>query len=281
MAVQIICDSGCDISKEDALSLNVRIIPLKVSFGDEEYLDGVNLAHSDFYEKLIESDDIPKTSQITPFEYETVFNEYTEKGDDVICFTLSGGLSGCYQSANVAAADFDNVHIIDTQSVSVGERMLIELAIRYRDEGLLCEEIVKKVEETKPRLKVLALLDTLEYLKRGGRISSAAALAGELLSIKPVLTVEDGKVVMVGRARGSKNGNNILRTLVEQSGGIDFSLPHCVAYGGLSDKLMMKYLEDSKSMYENEDPELRIFTIGSAIGTHLGPGAIAVVFFTK
>lgn len=281
MAVQIICDSGCDISKEDALSLNVRIIPLKVSFGDEEYLDGVNLAHSDFYEKLIESDDIPKTSQITPFEYETVFNEYTEKGDDVICFTLSGGLSGCYQSANVAAADFDNVHIIDTQSVSVGERMLIELAIRYRDEGLSCEEIVKKVEETKPRLKVLALLDTLEYLKRGGRISSAAALAGELLSIKPVLTVEDGKVVMVGRARGSKNGNNILRTLVEQSGGIDFSLPHCVAYGGLSDKLMMKYLEDSKSMYENEDPELRIFTIGSAIGTHLGPGAIAVVFFTK
>ena len=281
MAVQIICDSGCDISKEDALSLNVRIIPLKVSFGDEEYLDGVNLAHSDFYEKLIESDDIPKTSQITPFEYETVFNEYTEKGDDVICFTLSGGLSGCYQSANVAAADFDNVHIIDTQSVSVGERMLIELAIRYRDEGLSCDEIVKKVEETKPRLKVLALLDTLEYLKRGGRISSAAALAGELLSIKPVLTVEDGKVVMVGRARGSKNGNNILRTLVEQSGGIDFSLPHCVAYGGLSDKLMMKYLEDSKAMYENEDPELRIFTIGSAIGTHLGPGAIAVVFFTK
>jgi len=281
MAIHIVADSGCDITKEELDRLNVRIVPLKVNFEDEEYLDGIDINHEEFYEKLIESDKLPKTSQVSPFEYDEVFSECTKNKDEVICFTISSKLSGCYQSANIAASEYDNVYLIDTLNVSIASRLLIELAVKYRNEGMSCKEIVKAIEDVKPRLKVLGLLDTLEYLKKGGRITSAAALAGELLSIKPVVTVEDGKVVMVGRARGSKNGNNVLRTLVDQSGGIDFSLPHAVAYGGLSDAMIKKYLEDSKAMYEGKTKEVRIFTIGSAIGTHLGPGAIAVAFFTN
>lgn len=281
MAIRIISDSGCDITKAEIEKLDIKVLPLKVRFDETEYLDGVELDHKTFYEKLIESDELPKTSQITPFEFEELFEEYTNNKDEVICFTISSALSGCYQSACVAASDYDNVYVIDTLNVSIASRLLIELAVKYRDEGMSCKDIVNKIEEIKPRLRVLALMDTLEYLKKGGRISAAAALAGGLLSIKPVVTVEEGKVVVVGKARGSKNGNNVLRTLVDQCGGIDFDMPHATAYTGLSDTLMKKYIEDSKAMYENDIDDVRIFTIGSAIGTHLGPGTIAVAFIAR
>jgi len=281
MAVKIVVDSGSDITTTQAAELDVVVLPLKVNFEEEEFLDGKNIDNVRFYEKLIESDTLPKTSQIAPAEYEEVFDECEKSGDEVICFTVSSELSGCYQSAHIAADDRKGIYIVDTSNVAIGERALVEYAVRLRADGLSAEEIVNQVLEKKPKLRILALLDTLEYLKKGGRISSATALAGELLSIKPVVTVNDGKVVMVGKARGSKNGNNQIIKMVEETGGIDFTMPYSVAYSGLSDRLILKYLEDSRKLYENYADSVPIHTIGCAIGTHVGPGAIALAFFSK
>lgn len=281
MSVKIIVDSGSDILADEARKMDVKILPLKVSFQENEYLDGVNLSHYEFYEKLIESDSLPKTSQISPYEYEQAFDEALKDHDEVICITLASKLSGCYQSANIARDDRENIYLIDSCNVAMAERALVQLAVKYRDEGMDAEAIVKNVEEKKKRLRILALLDTLEYLKKGGRISSATAFAGELLSIKPVVTVdEEGNVVMVGKARGSKNGNNILINMVNKTG-IDFSLPHSVGYSGLTDTVLNKYMTDSKAIYDKYTDHVPVHTVGCAIGTHVGPGVVAVSYFTK
>lgn len=280
MSIRIITDSASDISQEEALQLGMEVIPLKTIFGDEEYLDGVTLSHDGFYHKLIESDVLPTTSQIPPFDYEERFRAAVENGDDVVCITLSSKLSGCYQSAMIAAEEFpDRVVVVDSLNVAIGQRCLIELALQTRDAGKNAGEIAALLDEEKHNIRLVALLDTLEYLKKGGRVSSTAALAGTLLNIKPVIAVDNGAVAILGKARGSKNGSNMLMTQVEQAGGIDFSKPFSLAYTGLSDALLNKYIEDSAALYKNKTNYLPIHTIGSTIGTHVGPGAIAVAFF--
>ena len=282
MSIRIICDSASDITKETAKELGVTVLPLTTLFGTEEYLDGVNMSHQEFFEKLVETDELPTTSQIAPFDYEKVFREAVEAGDSVVCITLSSKLSGCNQSAHIAAEEFgDQIHIVDSENVCIGERILIELAVRLREEGKSAQEITDILNEEKKNVRLIALLDTLEYLKKGGRYSSAAAFAGTLLSIKPVIGLENGEVTMLGKARGSKNGNNLLISLVEKEGGINFDKPYCVAYSGLSDTLLQKYMKDSAHLYEGQVDELAVCTIGSTIGTHAGPGAIAAAFFIK
>lgn len=281
MGIRIITDSASDIEREVAKKWNVEIIPLKTLFGNEEYLDGVNLSHEEFFEKLIESDTLPTTSQITPYEYEEVFEDVKEKNDTAICITISSKLSGCYQSAYIASRNFEDcVTVIDSENVCAGEYILVELAVRLRDEGKSAKEIAEIIEQEKKKVRLIALLDTLEYLKKGGRISPTVAFAGTLLGIKPVIAIEGGEVVMVGKARGSKNGNNMLMQLVEKKGGIDFDKPYCLAYSGISSVLLDKYVADSVSLYEDKVTEFPIISIGSTIGTHVGPGAIATAFFS-
>ncbi len=225
---------------------------------------------------------MPTTSQLAPYEYEDAFREAIEAGDEVISISLSSKLSGSYQSASIAAEEFgDAIALVDSENVSLGEWTLVQLAVRLRDEGKSKQEIVDILEEKKKKIRVIALLDTLEYLKKGGRISSAAAFAGTLLSIKPVVTVEDGVVAVLGKARGSRNGNNMLMDLVRKSGGINFDMPYCLAYTGLSDALLQKYIQDSAALYEGQTDCLPIVSIGSTIGTHVGPGAIGAAFFVK
>lgn len=280
MSVRIICDSASDITKEMAQKWNVTVLPIKVIFGQEEYLDGVTMSHEEFFEKLIETDELPTTSQISPYDYEKVFKETVEAGDTAVCITLSSKLSGCNQSAHIAAEDYsDQILVVDSENVCIGEQILIELAVKLRDEGKTAQEIVEILNREKKNIRLIALLDTLEYLKKGGRISSAVAFAGTLLSIKPVIAVENGEVTMLGKARGSKNGSNMLISLVEKEGGINFNKPYNVAYSGLSDKLLQKYIADSAKLYEGKTDSLPICTIGSTIGTHVGPGAIAAAFF--
>lgn len=282
MAVRIITDSGCDIEPLEAKELGLTIIPLKTMFGEEEFLDGVNISHKQFFEKLIESEQIPITSQATPFEYEEEFKKVKEAGDTAVCITISSKLSGCYQSANIAVDGYEDVvTIVDSNNVCIGQQILTLYACILRDMGKSAKEIAQELEEKKNRIRLIALLDTLEYLKKGGRISAAAAVAGAVLSIKPVIAIENGEVVVLGKARGSKNGNNMLKEMVKKESGIDFEMPHTLAYSGLSDALLKKYMEDSKELYEGKVDVLRISTIGSAIGTHVGPGAIAFAFFAK
>ena len=168
---------------------------------------------------------------------------------------------------------------MDSLNVCLGEQILVLYAVRLRDQGLSAKEIAEKLEEKKKDVCVLAVFDTLEYLKQGGRISKTAAWAGNILSIKPVIAIEKGDVVILGKARGSKNGNNILIQEVKNKNGIDFSMPYMLGYSGLDDSLLQKYIADSADLWASQTKELPVSTIGSTIGTHAGPGAICVSFF--
>jgi DegV family protein with EDD domain len=282
MAVQIIIDSASDILPGEAQALGLIHLPLTVQFGGQEYADSVDLSHREFYEKLIESDTLPTTSQISPAAFQAAYQRVEQSGDTAVVITLSGKLSGTYQSAVIAAQDYENrVFVVDSENVTIGERLLILRGVALRDEGLSAPEIAQKLDQEKKSIRLMALLDTLEYLKKGGRVSSAVAFAGGLLAIKPVVAVENGHVAMAGKARGSKQGNNLLRQMIAQCGGIDFDRPFALAYSGLSDELLQKYIADSADLWQGQAQDLPISSVGCTIGTHVGPGAVAVAFFQK
>ena len=280
MAIRLVIDSASDILPEEAEAMGMIHVPLTVRFGDEEYRDGVDLTHGRFYEMLVEGDTVPRTSQIPPAVFEGIFSELIEEGDDVVAVTVSSKLSGTYRSAYLAAQSCKGrVFVVDSESVCIGERILIERGLQLIADGLSAEDVARTLDSEKKRVHVLALLDSLEYLKKGGRISSAVAFAGGILGIKPVITVEDGEVSLLGKARGSKQGNNLLRQFVDKVGGIDFDRPAALAYSGLSDTLLQKYIIDSAEVWKGKADDLPVYTVGCTIGTHAGPGAIAVAFF--
>lgn len=280
MSVRIVIDSASDITLQRADELHLDFMPLKTIFGEEEYLDGITITHKQFYEKLIECGTIPTTSQIPPYEFEKKFKEIREAGDTAVVITLSSLLSGTYQSAVLASDGFEDcIFTVDSLNVSLGLQSLVLYAVRLRDQGMSAKEIAAELERVKNKIVVLAVIDTLEYLKQGGRISKTAAWAGTMLAIKPVISIVKGEVVILGKARGSKNGNNMLMQNVKESGGIDFSMPYCLGYTGLDDTLLQKYIRDSAVLWERKTYNLPITTIGSTIGTHAGPGAIGVAFF--
>lgn len=277
--VRIIVDSTADLmSREKA---RVFTVPLTLHFGDEEYLDGVTIDHKTFYEKLVESDVLPTTSQATPDAFLRAIEEAQAAGEAAVILTLASQLSGTYQSACIAAADYDDVYVVDSGNGAVGSGILTELALRLVDEGCSAAEIAQQLEGEKEKVVIVALVDTLEYLKRGGRISKTAAFAGAMLNIKPVLSVIGGEIRILGKARGSRMGNNLLAQEIEKAGGVDFSRPVLLGYSGLSDALLRKYIEDSRALWADQMDNLRYTTLGSVIGTHVGPGAVVVAFFRK
>ncbi len=279
MSVRIIIDSSADLVPE--VEQRVRVVPLTLNFGEEEFIDGVTIDHQQFYEKLIECDTLPRTSQAPPDTFAQVFEEETANGNEAVVITISSKLSGTYQSAMIAAEDFDNVFVVDSETTTIGAGILVEVALQMADAGMSAADIAEKLREERKNICVVALLDTLEYLKKGGRISKTVAMAGSLLSIKPVAGIRHGEIVMLGKARGSKQGNNLLAAEIEKAGGVDFDKPLLLGYTGLSDLLLQKYIEDSRHLWENETSSLRTLTIGSIIGTHTGPGTIAVAFYKK
>ena len=279
MRVRIIIDSTTDLAPE--LRGQVEVVPLTVSFGTEEYIDGVTITHEEFYSKLIENDVLPTTSQATPAAFAEVFEEVAAAGDSAVVITLASQFSGTCQSARIAAEDYDNIYVVDSGSVTLGAGILAEYALHCARSGMTAAEIAGLLEKKKEDICLIAMLDTLEYLKKGGRISAAVAFAGGLLNIKPVVNVKDGVINMLGKARGSKQGNNLLVQEIEKTGGIDFDMPILLGYSGLSDALLKKYITDSAPLWENGIDTLRYASIGSVVGTHAGPGAIAAAFFHK
>ena len=279
MKTRIIVDSTADLMPD--YKKRVNIVPLTVNFGDTEYIDGVTIDHKTFYEKLVESDVLPTTSQATPDAFMKEFDKVKEAGESAVVITLASKFSGTYQSAVIAAEDYDNIYVVDSESAAMGSGILVELAFRLLDSGMSAEEIAKTLEEEKKKIIIVALVDTLEYLKKGGRVSKTVAFAGTLLNIKPVLSVTDGEINMLGKARGSKMGNNLLVEEIKKAGGVDFSKPVLLGYSGISDALLLKYIEDSKHIWEGNLDEVHYTTVGSVIGTHVGPGAVVVAFFKK
>lgn len=279
MKTRIIVDSTADLVPE--IQARVSTVPLTVHFGQEEYIDGVTIDNKTFYEKLIESDVLPTTSQAAPDSFMKEFEKVRQAEEAAVVITLASQLSGTYQSAMIAAAEYENIYVVDGTSVAMGTGILVELAFRLLDAGMPAEEIAAALEEEKKKIVVVALVDTLEYLRRGGRISKTVAFAGGVLNIKPVLSVVDGEIHVLGKARGSKMGNNLLIQEIDKVGGIDFSRPVLLGYSGISDALLRKYIEDSRLIWEGNLEEVRYTTVGSVIGTHVGPGAVVVAFFKK
>lgn len=278
--VRIIIESSADIKPE--LLEKVEMLPMTITFGEESFLDRIEITHKQFYEKLVESDTLPTTSQIMPFDFAEAFKKAHKAGESVVVITLSSKLSGTYQSACIAASETDaEVYVVDSLSVAIGSGILAQYAVTLKEEGKSAKEIADALERIKGRVRVIAMVNTLEYLKKGGRISSAVAFAGELMSIKPVVAVDDGEVQMRGKARGSRQANNLLVKEIEASGGVDFSMPVLLGYTGLSDDLLKKYIEDSSALWKESKEELSYVCIGSIVGTHVGPGAVAVAFFSK
>lgn len=279
MCTRIIVDSSANVSQ--SIKDRLQILPLTLHFGNNEYIDGVTIDNEKFYKLLETSDELPGTSQATPAMFEEIFDDIKANGDSAVVLTLASKLSGTHHSAVLAAQDYDNIYIVDSATASLGTGVLAAYALSLADSGMAAEDIAATLEKEKENVCIIAMLDTLEYLKRGGRISKTVSFAGSLLHIKPIISLIDGELNVLGKARGSKQGNELLTAEIEKSGGIDFERPVLLGYTGLSDALLQDYISESKSMWEKLPLGIDITTVGSIIGTHAGPGAIAAAYFKK
>ena len=274
--VRIIVDSTADVTPQ--VRARIDSVPLTIHFGEESFVDGVDIDHKTFYEKLERTDVLPTTSQATPFAFSEVYQKAVDRGEDVVVITISSLLSGTYQSAVIAAEDFPGrVHVVDSKTVTLGAAALVEYALGLADEGMDAAAIAEKLTAEREKVHLIALLDTLEYLKRGGRISKTVAFAGGLLGIKPAISLDGGEVKLIGTARGSRQGTNLMDQKITAAGGIDFARPVLLGYTGQSDALLQKYTAESALLKEHQD--LPVCVVGGVVGTHAGPGAIAAAFF--
>lgn len=281
MAVKLIIDSASDVLPQEAEALGVVHVPLQVMFGDETFYDSVDLSHEEFYKKLAVSKNLPTTSQVTPAAFAEQYEKVTAAGDEAVVITISSVLSGTYQSAIIAAEDYEGkVFVVDSLSAAIGERVLLMRALELVERGLSGKEIAEKLDEEKKSIRLMAMVDTLEYLKKGGRISAATAVAGTLLSIKPAIELKAGAVAMAGTARGAKKANALFKQLIDSNGGINWNKPVAFVYSGLNDDLLRGFLEEYPQLTEGQ-PVIPVYSLGCAIGTHVGPGAYGVAFFEE
>ena len=281
MKIKITADSTCDLSAELLQKWDITLMPMHILMGEDSYLDGVTIHPAGVFTYVNGGGKMPKSAAANLVEYAEFFGNYTGDYDAVIHISVSSKLSSCYQNAKLAAEDFANVYVVDSGTAAIGTGILAEYALTCIDRGMDAAALVRELTEKREDVCVLALVDTLEYLKRGGRISKTTALAGGLLNIKPVLTIEKGEILLIGKARGSRQGNNLLVEKIRACGGIDFQLPILLGYTGLTDVFLKKYVEDSRALWENGVDGLESTLIGGVIGTHAGPGAIAVAFFRR
>lgn len=278
MAVRIIVDSAADYSTAEIEKRKITRVPMAVSFGDEEYLDGVDLTKEEFYEKLTEGEVFPKTSQPSPAKFAECFEEAKKAGDSVVAVLISGALSGTVQSAHLAKemAEYEEIYIVDSKTATLGIRVLVDRAVHMRDQGKNAEEIAAELEELKTRIRIYAGLDTLEYLYKGGRLSKAQASLGKLANIKPIITVDgEGSVALCGKQLGIRHVCRQIAKLIEEEG-IDMSCPVYFVYS-CEKKNCMTFVHSlqKKGM---EFGEIKTREIGPTIGTHIGPGAFGIVY---
>ncbi|MDF2540411.1 MAG: DegV family protein [Herbinix sp.] len=280
MGIRIITDSTSDINQEQASKLNLTIVPLKVLFGDKEYREGIDISMEGFYERLVQSEKLPTTSQPSPNDFLEYFAEAKEAKDSVIVILISSKLSGTVQSAMIAKemVEYSDIYIIDSLTTITGMRILIEHAVKIRDEGKSAKEIVDTVEELKDKIVFLAMVDTLEFLYKGGRLSKSSAILGSLLNFKPVITLQDGVIGVVGKARGVNNGLAKMLSSVAEMGDIDTNYP--VKFGFTAENEKCKLLIDRvKNQYQIK--EYGMYPVGCVVGTHAGPGACVITYVKK
>lgn len=278
--IKIIVDSTCDLTKEECFEMGLEVVPLSINFEGEFYRDGVDITQAQFYNKLRKANTLPTTSQVNPAQFEEAFAPHIAAGDDIVVITLSSKLSATIQSAKIAAETVspERIHLVDSFSASFGMALLIRHAVKMRDSGeYTAEQIAKKIRELSLRIRLLAVVDTLKYLKMGGRLSSSSAFIGEVLGITPIIEVIDGKVESIAKVRGERGGMKALVGYIQDSD-IDFS--YGVGFGN-ADCLekMENYIDYIKPYLEGA----QVYTggLGSVIGSHVGPGVVGVAFIIK
>lgn len=278
--IRLIADSTCDLTMQQAKELDVELVPLSIHFDDTIYLDKIDITTETFYEKLAEADALPTTSQANPASFAAKIKPHRQRGDDVIVITIASKLSATMQSALIAAEDVGEgrVYVVDSKSASLGTALLLRAAVQKRDEGKMdAATLAEYLRGLAGRLHIYGVVDTLKYLKMGGRLSASAALVGTVIGIKPIIHVYDGVIKAVGKVRGEAAAMRALKAQIS-SVSIDTSLGICAAHAQAAQRLetYLAYLQDNFG-----DSVLYHTQIGSVIGTHTGPGVVAVAFFSK
>ncbi|WHH60717.1 DegV family protein [Petroclostridium sp. X23] len=273
--IKVVTDSTSDIPKGLAEELDIKVVPLTVHFGDKSYKDWYDITSAEFFYKLENSDIMPTTSQVTPIAFEEAFNEALQDYDSIICITLSSKASGTYQSAVIAQNSLEDadIEVIDSMAFSFGYGMIVIEAAKMAKADRDKQEIVDYIHNSLKRLETYFIVDTLEYLKKGGRINLATAVIGNILSIKPVLGVRDGLVVPIDKVRGSKKVIPKMIELIRANGYDASDKMICLAHGAIPEKI-----EEVKEAIAREiHPKgFMITEVGSVIGAHAGPGIVGI-----
>ena len=272
---KIITDSTCDLTLEELKRLDVEMLSLKVNFGKEEFLDKRTITDDEFYKKLKKSKDLPTTTLISIGEFQETFDRYPT--EEIVVLPISSKLSGTYQSAMMAKemTGRSDIYVVETSSVTLCLGLLVRQAVLMNQQGVDGQTIAEKIKELSKRVKVYAMIDTLKYLVKGGRLTGVQGALGEMLNVKPLITVEDGAIKNIGKARGTKAARSRLVEMVTKERQIDWEMP--VVFAHTNNKELLKELMED--LQQKDNPEIHI--IGAVVGTHVGPGAIAAVFFEK
>ncbi|MDD4571359.1 MAG: DegV family protein [Clostridia bacterium] len=274
MTIKIITDSTCDIPLPETRQMGIEMVPLSVNFGDETFVDKFTITNKEFYKKLQTSAVMPTTTLANPQQFIEVFNRY--HNDDIIGIFLSAKLSGTFQSAVIAKETVkrNNIYLIDSNTTTIGMALLIEQALKYQNEGKTTQEIIQKINELIPKVEIYAIFDTLKYLVKGGRISASKGLIGNVLGVKPIIHLQNGELTSIGKERGMKKAITFVFNQINSKSEPDYNMPIAFAH---SDN--HEYLVNLAKNFPKENS--KSYNIGSVVGTHAGPKAIAIAFFNK
>ncbi|MCH5251332.1 MAG: DegV family protein [Lachnospiraceae bacterium] len=277
--VRIISDTLCDLTMEHAKELNIDILPLTVRFGDTDYKCGIELSNQEFYEKLETSSDNPTTAAVNPFEFEEIFQRYIDAGDEVVAILFSKHMSATFQSATIAAENINSpaLHLIDCENGAMGQTLLVETAVTMRDAGMSAEEITEKITALLPKTLTYIVIDTMEYLKRGGRISKSAALIGGLMKLHPVLQIVADGAKPVDKVKGKKSCNQwLINKLQEQPADKSYKL--VIGHSNTPERAEALKALLRESGITNE---IFITCIGPVVGTHIGPNCLGIGYIEE
>ncbi|UEL46125.1 DegV family protein [Terrisporobacter hibernicus] len=278
--IKIICDSLSDVNKEYLEKYDIDVVPLTVILNEKEYRDGIDMQPEEFYRILREENAYPKTSQATYAQFKEIFDKYTKDGKKILYISGSAAATGTCQSAIMAKNDTEGeIYIYDSNNLTFGAGFFVVKAAEMINEGKTIEEVFKALDEIKEKYVLMFSVDTLEYLKKGGRISSTKATVGSLLNIKPILEVKDGLVSQVGQVRGKKNVLNKMIECIKERLGDDLEQEE--VYIGYSDDLKEreKLTEIAKEIFKPK--KIGYFIIGTCVGSHSGPGVGGILVFKK
>ncbi|MDU1540457.1 MAG: DegV family protein [Paeniclostridium sordellii] len=278
--IKLICDSLSDIPKELIEKYDIHVVPLTVIFDGKEYIDGIDLSKQEFYKMLRNSEDMPKTSQCTYIQFRDAFKRYLNKGNDILYIGGSSVASGTFQSAMMAKNDLDgNIYMVDTQNLSIGSGCLLLSAAEMLERKADIKDILNHLENLKESVKVLFTVDTLEYLQKGGRISLAKATIGNMLNIKPVLSIEEGLVKPINQVRGKKQVVSKILSLIKENFGEDLTKKRIILGFGDNNKEFNSFVEKLKEDFKID--EIISVNVSTCICAHSGPGIIGIACCDK